>query len=180
LIAVSSILALASLVLSLVAVRRSPLSTLHYGLYLATQLIFAYLTYFNHHTSRTSANLVLVFWPVYALVSAVRIRTMILTGDFSSELSQSRLGRIILAGEALWLASAGFGLIDFLLELYSPEKRWRRLRWRTPWSKEGKIGLDEDEDDEAEDEVVGLCGGASKNEYGDVESPVLTANIYER
>lgn len=181
--AFAAILGLASLCLSFTTARDSPLSTVHYALYVAVQLIFVHLTYLNHHTSRTSANLILVFWPAYVLASAVRIRTMILTGALSLDLSHSLPGRLLLAREALWLASAGFGMIEFVLELYSPEKRWKRIRWRAPWSSEGKIALEQDEEEEALDGVEDLNGGggvSGKNEYGEVESPVSTANIFER
>lgn len=72
--------------------------------------------------------------------------------------------------------------IDFFLELYSPEKRWKRMKWSAPWKNEGGIALDDDEVEEAF-AVDGLNGGNAvprKNEFGEVESPVLTANIYER
>ena len=75
--------------------------------------------------------------------------------------------------ESLWIASVAFGMVDLILELVSPETRWKKFRlWRT----EGKIKL-EDEEDEEDDLVSGLDG---KDEYKDMESPVLTANIYER
>ena len=77
----------------------------------------------------------------------------------------------------MWLASIVVSMFDFVLELFSPEKRWKRVRWRN----EGNIKLDDEE--EEGDSVDGTNGGAEfsgKNEYGELESPVLTANIYER
>ena len=150
-----------------------------YLLFHLTQLVFLQLTTLNHHTSRTSSGLVLLFWPFYLLIATVRLRTMIVTGDLSPSVSS-----LVLARESLWIASIAIGMLDFLLELFSPEKRWRRMRWKAPWSQEGKIALDEDEEeDEATDSVAGLDGEGAvsgKNEYGEAESPVLTANIYER
>ncbi|RXK42574.1 hypothetical protein M231_00128 [Tremella mesenterica] len=109
---------------------------------------------------------------------------MIITGDFSRELSHSTPGRLVLAREILWLISGVYGLAAFFLELYSPEKRWKRFRWTKPWSKEGKIQLDDsDSEDEALNGVDALNGAGSvsgKNEDGDMECPVLTANFYER
>ncbi len=101
---------------------------------------------------------------------------MLLTGELSPS-----IGSLIIAREALWIGSIGNGMMDFGLELFSPEKRFRGMRWR----RKGKIALDEDEEDEEEevDGVEGLGGGGAvpgKNEYGEAESPVLTANIYER
>ena len=87
---------------------------------------------------------------------------------------------MLLARESLWIGSVVISFIDFILELSSPEKRWKRLGWK--WGSEGKIALDEDSDEEA-DAVDGLNGGGQvpgKNEYGEIESPVLTANVYER
>jgi len=168
--------------LSLSTFRSSPLTSLHYVLYLATQLNFVRLTNLNHHTSRTSANLILLFWPAYVLVSAVRIRTMIITGGFRFSLTHAVAGHLH-AREALWLGSAGFSLVDFVLELYSPEKRWRRIRWAVPRSIKREISLEEDEEDESHDAVGGLKGGGDavgKRDYGGLESPVSTANIYER
>ena len=75
------------------------------------------------------------------------------------------------------------GMIGFTFELFNPEKRWKRFSW---WRKQNIKLVDEDETDEEEeddDSVDGLNGGGAvtgKNEYGDVESPVLTANVYER
>ena len=177
-------LALASLALSFTTVKLAPLSTVHYGLYLLDLLLFLRLTWLNHHTSRTSSTTILVFWPIYALISAVRIRTMIISGDFSKNLTHSTAGRLVLARESLWLASGAFGLVGFLLELYSPEKRWKKIRWSAPWSKEGKLRLDDSDDsDEEYDRVDDLNGNGTlvgKNEDGEVESPVVTANFYER
>jgi ATP-binding cassette subfamily C (CFTR/MRP) protein 1 len=94
---------------------------------------------------------------------------MILTGHLSMDMTNTSTGRITLARESLWLASFAFGIAEFILELYSPEKRWK-----------GQIKLpDSDDEDEARDHVDGYTS-MGKNEYGDVESPVVSANIYER
>lgn len=159
------------------------MSTLNYALFLITQLSFLHLTYMNHYTSRRSSDLILLFWPIYVLVAAVRIRTMILTGNLAPHLNKYSSGRVVLAREALWLASIGVGLHAFVLELFSPEKQWRKIRWPA-WRSEGKVRLeDSDEEDEADDTVQPINGGGAvsgKTEDGDVESPVVTANLYER
>lgn len=94
---------------------------------------------------------------------------MILTGLLSFDMTNTSAGRLTLARESLWLASVGLGIAEFVLELYSPEKRWK-----------GGIKLpDSDDEDEARDHVEGYSA-LGKNEYGDVESPVVSANIYER
>ncbi|KAK8865675.1 hypothetical protein IAR55_000820 [Kwoniella newhampshirensis] len=176
----SAVLALVSLCLSFVNVREHIFSTVHYGLLLLTLSILAHLTTLNHHTSRRSSSLILLFWPAYLIIAAVRIRTMIVTGELSLELTKSTSGRLLIAREALWFATIAVGLMDFVLELYSPEKRWRK--WKAPWRSEGKIALEEDED-ESEDGLEGLNGEGAvpgKNEHGDMESPVVTANIYEQ
>ena len=186
LLAISTILGLASLALSLDSVRSQPLSCAHYGLYTLTLIALIHLTYLNHHTARRSADIVLLFWPLYTLASVVRLRTMIITGELSPHHNHTDAERIALARQVLWLSSIGVGLVDFMLELYSPEKRWKR--WRAPWSRAGKIALsDDEEEEEARDTVDGLNGGGAvggwqsqKNEDGEMESPVLTANIYER
>ena len=99
---------------------------------------------------------------------------MISIGDFSS-----LVGPLVIARESMWIASIVISMADFVLELFSPEKRWKRIRWRSA----GNIKLD-DEDEEVEaDGVDDHNGGGAvpgKNEYGEPESPVLTANIYER
>jgi len=175
------VLIFTSLVLSLPSFRKSPLSSVHYILYLAAQLVFLQLTTLNHHTSRTSSTLILLFWPAYLLISAVRLRTTVLTGNLSHHLSDTSSDRL-LARELLWIGSNGVGFIIFLLELYSPEKMWKGMKWRAPCKREGGVALDDDEDEEAV-AVDGLNGGGAvprKNEYGEVESPILTANIYER
>lgn len=186
LLVVGFVHALTSFGLSFDSVKHTPLSTLHYGLYALTLLVFLHVTNQNYHTSRRSSSLILVFWPVYIFVSVIRLRTMILTHALSLELTHSRSGRIALAREALWLASVIVGMINFLLELYSPEKRWKA--W-APWKSEGKIKLLDEEEEEGADVVNPLNGGGAvgsgaqgsgKNEYGEVESPVLTANIFER
>lgn len=109
---------------------------------------------------------------------------MILTGALSSSNSRHSSGRLILTREAMWLSSIGIGLIAFVLELFSPEKRWRKIRWNA-WRSEGKVRLDDsDEEDEADDGVQAINGGGAvpgaKNEDGDIESPVVTANLFER
>ena len=134
---------------------RCPLSFLHYGLYLATHIVFYYLTNLNHHTSSTSANLILLFWPNYALVSAIRIRTIILSGEFSPGRSPNIPRWLSFAHIALWLSSVGLGLIDFCIELYSRKKRWTRIRWRSFWSWRRRIMLEEEE---AEDVFSGWDG----------------------
>lgn len=97
---------------------------------------------------------------------------MILTGALSLGMQDTQEGRIVLAREICWLSSIGIGLIGFTLELFSPEKRWKKMKWMRGG---GKIRLDDSED---EDEDEGT--GAGKNEDGDMESPVVTANLYER
>jgi len=100
----------------------------------------------------------------------------------TNRLSPKHNGTVALTRETLWLASIVFGLTDFMLELYSPERKWKSFklaRWRT----DGKIRLDDsEEEDETLDGVDAINGGgavASKEDDG-VESPVVTANIYER
>ncbi|WWC68420.1 uncharacterized protein I206_102347 [Kwoniella pini CBS 10737] len=186
LLSASAIFTLVSLGLSFAHVRQHILSTIHYALLLLAQLTFIHLTQLNHHTSRTSSTLILLFWPAYLLIFFIRLRTMILTGDLSSHLTSTLAGRLIIARESFWFLSLVVGLIGFLFELYSPEKRWKRFR--APWSKKGKIALAEDEEDDEEEALDGvdsLDGDGSlyrngKNENGDVESPISTANIYER
>lgn len=122
----------------------------------------------NHHTSRTSSALVLLFFPLYALISAVTVRTAILTGRLNPDLGHTLPGRLTLTREGLWFSSLGIGFIAFGFELYCPETQWKA--WRAPWSG-GKIRL---EDDEESDTV------AEPKLDDEVESPVATANIYER
>jgi ATP-binding cassette subfamily C (CFTR/MRP) protein 1 len=176
-LSIAAIHALVSVGLSIPTAKIAPLSTLHYALYLATLIIFIVLGPLNHHTSRQSSTLILIFWPLYLMIAAIRIRTMIYTGTLSRS-SES----IVVARAAIWLASIVVGLIVFCLELYSPEKRFKKWSW-TFWKSDGKIKLDEDEEEEERDGVDSLNGGGvvpGKNEDGDLESPVLTANIYER
>lgn len=170
LLSISALLGLGSLVLSALRWRELPYSVVHYALYVLVLVALVHLTTVNHHTSRTSSSLVLLFWPTYLLIAAIRIRTMIITGELSSHLSHTSEGRLALARQSLWIGSIALGLVDFSLELYSPEKRWKK--WRAPWSKRGKIALEEDEEDDSVDGVEG--------DYGGIESPVLVANIYER
>lgn len=178
---ITTILAFASLCLSFPTIKTTPLSTVHYGLYVIVQLVFLRLINVNHHTSRTSSSLVLLFWPFYALISVIRIRTLVLTGHFTPDMTHTLDGRLSIAREALWLASAAFGFGVFVLELYSPEKQWKRT-WSWGRRSEGKIKLpDSDEEDEARDTVEGPGGVVyGKNEYGEAESPVVNANVYER
>lgn len=172
LLSLSAVLSLASLIISLVQFNLSPYSALHYGLFTLTLLALIHLTTLNHHTSRISSTLVLIFWPIYTIISVVRIRTMIITGELSSRLNQTPDGRLILARESIWIGILALGFADFMLELYSPEKRFKK--WRAPWNRKGKITLDEETDSE---------DGAAIDEekpYDEIESPVLVANIYER
>lgn len=164
--------ALAALGLSIPTAKTYPLSTVDYALFFATQVLFAAHTYYNHYTSRRSSDLILLFWPIYVMVAAVRVRTMIITGALSLGMQESSDGRMILAREICWLSSIGIGLIGFSLELFSPEKRWKKLKWMRGG---GKIRLDDSDEDESDDE-----GTTLKNEDGDMESPVVTANLYER
>ena len=97
---------------------------------------------------------------------------MIITGELSPHLDETSQGRLILARESLWIGILAFGFADFILELYSPEKRFKK--WRAPWSRRGKIALDDDTDEE-EDGVID-----EEKPYDEIESPVLVANIYER
>jgi ATP-binding cassette subfamily C (CFTR/MRP) protein 1 len=143
-----------------------------YALFFATQLAFVAHTYYNHFTSRRSSDLILLFWPIYVLVAAVRVRTMIITGALSLGMQASDEGKLVLAREICWLSSIGIGLISFSLELFSPEKRWKKMKWMRGG---GKIRLDDSDEDESDDE-----GTAIKNEDGDMESPVVTANLFER
>lgn len=174
----TSIAVLASLCLSLPDVKDKPLSTAHFALLLLALISLLHLTTYNHHTSRRSSTLILLFWPVYVLISAVRLRTMINTGQFSPK----RNTTADLTRETLWLASIVFGLTDFMLELYSPERKWQSFKL-AHWRKDGKIRLDDsDEEDEALNGVDAVNGGgavAGKEQDG-MESPVVTANIYER
>lgn len=178
---VGVVAALAALALSIPTAGTTPLSTVHYALFAVTIASFLALTRLNHYTSRRSSDLILLFWPIYVLVAAVRMRTMILTGDLSMGMSETSTGRIVLAREICWLSAIGFGLIGFALELFSPEKRWRKMRW---FQRSGKIRLDDsDDEDEAADGVDSINGGGAvygKNEDGEMESPVITANLYER
>jgi ATP-binding cassette subfamily C (CFTR/MRP) protein 1 len=163
----------ASLGLSIPTANVEPLATVHYALYFATLVTLTYLTHLNHYTSRQASTLILLFYPIYALIALVRFRTMLETGRLSKSTDT-----LVLARESLWLISVTAGMIAFCLELFSPEKRFRKWTWK----RSGKIALDEDEEEER-DGVDSLNGGGDvpgKNEDGDMESPVLTANIYER
>ena len=168
-----SVVALAAFGLSIPTAQTHPFSTVDYALFFATQVAFAAHTYYNHFTSRRSSDLILLFWPIYVLVAAVRVRTMILTGALYRGMQDSAEGRIVLAREICWLSSIGIGLIGFALELFSPEKRWKKMKWMRGG---GKIRLDDSEDEDEDEQGT----GAGKNEDGDMESPVVTANLYER
>ncbi|WVN85580.1 uncharacterized protein L203_100729 [Cryptococcus depauperatus CBS 7841] len=165
----ASLFAFVSLSLSIKDFGSQPLSTIHYLLLVLTYFTLVHLTTVNHHTSRTSSTIVLLYYPTYVLVSAIRLRTMIVTGLLNSELSHSASGRVLLAKESFWFLSIIAALGDFLLELYSPEKRWQ-----ASWRKQGKIALPDEEE-----EVDGQDAASGKNVYGDMESPVAKANIYE-
>lgn len=114
----------------------------------------------------------LIFFPLYLIAAALRVRTQIYTGTLSLDLSKTLDGRLIIAREALWFSSIGIGLIAWFLELFSPEKRWSA--WYAPWSR-GKIRLEEDEEEEDTFDDAGPF-----KEDSEVESPVARANIYER
>ncbi|WVR05627.1 hypothetical protein IAU60_002649 [Kwoniella sp. DSM 27419] len=183
LLSAAALFALVSLSLSFVHVKRHVLSTVHYGLLILANITFVHVTAMNHYTSRTSSSLVLLFWPIYLMAFFVRLRTMIVTGELSKHLTQTKDGRLLLAREIFWFLSIGFGMIDFMFELYSPEKRWKQFK--APWQKRGKIALEDEEDDEEEgvDGVDSLDGEGAvpgKNENGDIESPVATANVFEK
>lgn len=192
----TTIVALAPLALSFVTVKQSPWVTVHFALLLLCFVLFTPLSFLNHHTARTSSALILLFFPLYLILMGVRLRTVILTGQFAPKMKYTVEGRIALARESLWIATIGIGLIGFLLELFTPEKRWKKFSWRRlvglPRRGEGKIALDSDDEEDREgyDQVGGLNGegaisasvvaAAGKNEYGDMESPVVTANVFER
>jgi hypothetical protein len=112
----------------------------------------------NHHTSRTSSAVVLLFFPLYVIAASVRVRTAIITGALGAGAHKNLPGRLNIARESLWIAAIGVSAIAFVLELYSPDDRWRRPG--------GRIRLEDDE-------AVG-------KENDEAESPVATANIYER
>ncbi|WRT65913.1 uncharacterized protein IL334_002864 [Kwoniella shivajii] len=188
LLSASAIFTLVSLGLSFFHVREHILSTVHYLLLLLAEVTLIHLTTLNHHTSRTSSSLVLLFWPAYLLIFFIRLRTMIVTGDLSRHLTHTLPGRCLLARESFWFLSIVTGMIDFILELYSPEKRWKTFRASWSSSKKGKIALDDESDEEEEllngvDSLNGdgrVLPNSGKNEHGDIESPVSTANIYEQ
>ncbi|WOO86211.1 Metal resistance protein YCF1 [Vanrija pseudolonga] len=164
----SAILAAAAAGLAAPQLPSSPWAFIHYALLAVTYVVFAYVVWLNHHTSRTSSALVLLFFPLYALISAVTVRTAILTGRLNPDLGHTLPGRLTLAREGLWFSSLGIGFIAFGFELYCPETQWKA--WHAPWSS-GKIRL---EDDEENDTV------AEPKLDDEIESPVATANIYER
>lgn len=169
--AFAAVVVAASAGLSAKQIKESPYAFVQYALLALTLAIFSQLVWLNHHVSRTSSSLVLLFFPLYILVSAIRVRTQIITGSLSLDLSHTLQGRIVLAREALWFSSVGIALVAYILELYSPEKHWGV--WTAPWSR-GKIRLEEDEEEDNFDSA-----GPFK-EDNEVESPVATANIYER
>ncbi|KAL7423700.1 hypothetical protein Q5752_001282 [Cryptotrichosporon argae] len=160
---VCAVHALASAALAGVQIRTSPYPFIHYALLFSTYTVFSHLTITNHRLSRTSSTPILVFYPFYVFAAALRIRTLVVTGALSLALKHTGAGRVVLAREALWLASVGVAAVEFVLELYSPERKWR------PWGR-GKIALDEDVDEDS----------GAISEDGEKESPVVTANIYER
>lgn len=157
--------------LSVPQIKTSPYPFAHYVLLSLTLALFAKLVWINHHTSRTSSTIVLLFIPLYWIVTAIAIRTQILTGVFDSHTKGSTSGRLVIAREALWIAAIGTATFAFFLELFSPEKKWKALR--APWSPR-KIELDEEEEPDTVD------GEVIVKENDEVESPVNTANIYER
>ncbi|KIR43264.1 metal resistance protein ycf1 [Cryptococcus deuterogattii 99/473] len=178
-LSVSALFSLVSLCLTFENISVNLLSAVHYLLLFSTLLSLIHLTILNHHTSRTSSTIVLLFYPTYLLVSAIRLRTMIDAGALNSGLTHSISGRLLLARQAFWFASILAAFPAFVLELYSPEKKWQK--WSAPWKRDGKIALEDDEEEEA-DGIENLDGQGAvpgKNAYGDVESPVSTANIYE-
>ncbi|BEJ18143.1 hypothetical protein CspHIS471_0704200 [Cutaneotrichosporon sp. HIS471] len=166
LLAFSAILAAAAAGLAAVHIKVSPYAFVHFALLAITYALLSYLVWLNHHTSRTSSTLTLLFFPVYAAVTSVCVRTAVVTGALTGEHTLG--GRLLIARESLWFASIGFGLFAFVLELYCPEKHWNG--WRALFSRDGKIRLEDEEDDV---EPVG------KDDY-EVESPVATANIFQR
>ncbi|KAK4685724.1 hypothetical protein P7C73_g4418, partial [Tremellales sp. Uapishka_1] len=164
----SATIALISCGLSAPSIPRDPLPSVHYLLLSLACLTLLHLTHLNYHTSRTSSAVVLLFIPAYILFVLIRLRTLIITRG----LSTSHNSTIDIVSKGLWLTSVGILFVDFILELFGPEKKWGKLSW-TPWSRQGKIKLDEEDD-----EVPELDG--SSNVYDDEkESPVLVANIYE-
>ena len=171
-LSLAALLAATSTVLSLFTLKQAPWGPVLYGLYFIVLTLFVHLSSLNHHTARQSSTLVLLFWPIYTLFAVVRLRTMIYTRRLDGSSASSPEDRLVIAREALWIASIALGHVDFVIELFSPEKQWRRIK--TPWSKYGKIALEEDEE---ADTVQGLNGEVP---YDEIESPVLTANIYER
>jgi ABC-type multidrug transport system fused ATPase/permease subunit len=166
LLAFSAVLAAAAAGLAAVHITASPYAFVHFSLLALTYALLSYLVWLNHHTARTSSTLTLLFFPLYGLITAVCVRTAVLTGALSGEHTLG--GRLLIARESLWFASIGIGLIAFVLELYSPEKHWSG--WRALFARDGKIRL-EDEEDDAEPLI--------KDDY-EAESPVATANIFER
>jgi hypothetical protein len=82
---------------------------------------------------------------------------------------------VLVSREAFWMGSVGLGLIDFVLELYSPEKRWQTMRWGLPWSGMSNLLLEEDGEEDNRN-----ANGVAEVDHGAMESPMSTANIYER
>jgi len=172
LLAFAALLAAASAGLSARQAKTSPWPLVHYALLTVVFALFAQLVWINHHTSRTSSTLVLLFFPIYLLASAISVRTAVLTGALAGGLNDTVTGRLLIAREALWFSSVGLGFIAFVLELYTPEKHWKA--YRAPWARRG-IRLEEDEEHDS------FNGGPTKPQENDeMESPVATANIYER
>lgn len=171
LLAFSSILALAAAGLAGVHIKDSPYAFIHFILLALTYGLLSQLVWINHHTSRTSSTLTLLFFPLYLLITLVCVRTAVLSGALSGEHTLG--GRLLIARESLWFGSLGVLFIAFILELYSPEKHWHS--WQAIFRRDGKIRL---EDDEEEDTFDG-AEPVAKDDY-EQESPVATANIYER
>ncbi|GMK60092.1 hypothetical protein CspeluHIS016_0903090 [Cutaneotrichosporon spelunceum] len=166
LLAFSAVLAAAAAGIAAANIGSNPYAFAHFTLLTITYALLSYFVWLNHHTSRTSSTVTLLAFPVYLAATAVCVRTAVLTGALTGEHTLG--GRLLIARESLWFASIGIGFIAFVLELYSPEKHWSG--WRALFSSDGKIRLEDEEDD---GEHVG------KEDY-EVESPVATANIYQR
>lgn len=165
----ASILASASAGISAVHISHSPFAFVHFLLLTITYGVLSRVVWLNHHTSRTSSTLLLLWVPFYALVTAVCVRTAITTGSFATHTKGARL---LIARQSLWFGSLALAAIAFVLELYSPEKRWRS--WKSMFSVDSGIKLEEDDEEEEDD-----YNAVGKDDY-EQESPVATANIYER
>lgn len=69
-----------------------------------------FLTYFNHHRTRTSSSLLLLFWPAYTATLIVWARTLFAIG--SEPLNTVFSVRCI---------TLGLGLVSYILECFGPE-----------------------------------------------------------